>query len=167
MGIAAVEILEVGFEMTGSHACVHLTSDSGVTGLGAIRPCCCSGLAPPTSYIECDSRAARAPWLLPLPGAFDCEDRPALKTRQASSCSPPERSGRGAPAVDDECPAGMCRVTIREVAGQARVSLGTVSNVLNGPPLVAAETRQRVLEVTRGEPTMPRARLNRYRPGGG
>ena len=70
-----------------------------------------------------------------------------MNTRQASSCSPPERSGRGAPAVDDECPAGMCRVTIREVAGQARVPLGTVSNVLNGPHLVAAETRQRVLEV--------------------
>ena len=114
-----------------------------------------------------------------------------MNTRQASSCSPPERSGRGAPAVDDECPAGMCRVTIREVAGQARVPLGTVSNVLNGPHLVAAETRQRVLEVidqiglirssareasflrmlqeqrVQGVVTTLWGRLNRYRPGGG
>ena len=37
MEIAPVEILEVGFEMTGSHTFVYLTSDSGVTGLEAIR----------------------------------------------------------------------------------------------------------------------------------
>lgn len=35
--------------------------------------------------------------------------------------------------------------TIRDVAKQARVSVGTVSNVLNGSSLVKEETRQRVL----------------------
>jgi LacI family transcriptional regulator len=38
-------------------------------------------------------------------------------------------------------------VTIREVAEAARVSLGTVSNVLNRPNRVADDTRKRVLEV--------------------
>jgi LacI family transcriptional regulator, galactose operon repressor len=42
-------------------------------------------------------------------------------------------------------PAG--RVTIRDVAEQAGVSLGTASNVLNRPDRVAPETRARVLEV--------------------
>ncbi|HTW98302.1 MAG TPA: LacI family DNA-binding transcriptional regulator [Acidimicrobiales bacterium] len=41
----------------------------------------------------------------------------------------------------------MSRVTIRDVADQAGVSLGTVSNVLNRPELVAASTRRRVIEV--------------------
>src|SRR4029453_9943231 len=35
---------------------------------------------------------------------------------------------------------------IKEVARQAGVSLGTVSNVLNRPEVVAAQTRQRVLD---------------------
>ncbi len=39
------------------------------------------------------------------------------------------------------------RVTISEVARLARVSLGTVSNVLNNPAVVAPATRARVLEV--------------------
>jgi LacI family transcriptional regulator len=39
------------------------------------------------------------------------------------------------------------RVTIRDVAEQAAVSLGTASNVLNRPERVAPETRERVLEV--------------------
>lgn len=38
------------------------------------------------------------------------------------------------------------RATIRDVALRAGVSLGTVSNVLNRPELVAPETRQRVLD---------------------
>lgn len=38
------------------------------------------------------------------------------------------------------------RRTIRDVGDRARVSIGTVSNVLNAPHLVAAETRRRVLE---------------------
>ncbi|MFL5695183.1 MAG: substrate-binding domain-containing protein [Ktedonobacteraceae bacterium] len=38
-------------------------------------------------------------------------------------------------------------VSIREVAKQAGVSLGTVSNVLNRPEIVAEETRKRVLQV--------------------
>ena len=37
--------------------------------------------------------------------------------------------------------------SIREVAKRAGVSLGTVSNVLNRPEIVAEETRQRVLQV--------------------
>jgi LacI family transcriptional regulator len=39
----------------------------------------------------------------------------------------------------------MARQTIREVAERASVSLGTVSNVLNKPELVAEDTRERVL----------------------
>jgi LacI family transcriptional regulator len=39
----------------------------------------------------------------------------------------------------------MARQTIREVAERAEVSLGTVSNVLNRPELVAEDTRVRVL----------------------
>lgn len=39
----------------------------------------------------------------------------------------------------------MKRLTIRDVARRAGVSLGTVSNVLNRPELVAPETRERVL----------------------
>src|SRR5271157_229551 len=38
------------------------------------------------------------------------------------------------------------RVTIREVANMAQVSLGTVSNVLNNPLVVAPATRKRVLD---------------------
>ena len=38
------------------------------------------------------------------------------------------------------------RVTIREVANLAQVSLGTVSNVLNNPLVVAPATRKRVLD---------------------
>src|SRR5260221_12651839 len=37
--------------------------------------------------------------------------------------------------------------SIREVAKRAGVSLGTVSNVLNRPEIVAEETRKRVLQV--------------------
>ena len=40
----------------------------------------------------------------------------------------------------------MKRLTIRDVAERAGVSLGTVSNVLNNPDIVAAATRKRVLE---------------------
>lgn len=38
-------------------------------------------------------------------------------------------------------------MTIRDVAGLANVSLGTVSNVLNNPSMVSAATRERVVEV--------------------
>ncbi|MBE3561419.1 MAG: LacI family DNA-binding transcriptional regulator, partial [Ktedonobacteraceae bacterium] len=38
-------------------------------------------------------------------------------------------------------------LSIREVARRAGVSVGTVSNVLNRPAIVAEETRQRVLAV--------------------
>lgn len=48
----------------------------------------------------------------------------------------------------DNCQAGRrnSRVTIREVARLAGVSLGTASNVLNNPGIVAAPTRKRVLD---------------------
>jgi LacI family transcriptional regulator len=39
------------------------------------------------------------------------------------------------------------RVTVQQVARHANVSVGTVSNVLNRPQIVAAETRERVLRV--------------------
>ena len=42
--------------------------------------------------------------------------------------------------------AGHRRVTIRDVAHLAQVSLGTVSNVLNNPDVVAPPTRRRVLD---------------------
>ncbi|GIF98956.1 LacI family DNA-binding transcriptional regulator [Catellatospora citrea] len=41
----------------------------------------------------------------------------------------------------------MATVSIKEVARRARVSVGTVSNVLNGRATVAAATRRRVLDV--------------------
>src|SRR5919112_5468796 len=41
---------------------------------------------------------------------------------------------------------GMAAASIKEVAQHAGVSLGTVSNVLNRPEMVAEATRQRVLE---------------------
>jgi LacI family transcriptional regulator len=44
-------------------------------------------------------------------------------------------------------PAAVGRMTIRDVAEQAGVSLGTASNVLNRPDRVAPATRDRVLEV--------------------
>jgi LacI family transcriptional regulator len=53
---------------------------------------------------------------------------------------PPETGGDASGSI-------VGRVTIRDVAEQARVSLGTASNVLNSPDRVALETRERVLEV--------------------
>src|ERR671921_2069493 len=41
---------------------------------------------------------------------------------------------------------GMAAASIKEVAQHAGVSLGTVSNVLNRPEMVAEATRQRVLD---------------------
>jgi DNA-binding LacI/PurR family transcriptional regulator len=41
----------------------------------------------------------------------------------------------------------MKTVTIRDVAKQAGVGLGTVSRVINDSPLVSQATRQRVQEV--------------------
>jgi LacI family transcriptional regulator len=54
------------------------------------------------------------------------------------------RSDNGAQARATRVP--KRQVTIRDVAVEAEVSLGTVSNVLNRPNVVAVETRQRVLE---------------------
>lgn len=55
------------------------------------------------------------------------------------SVPPPRR--RAASGIPPTTPR---RVTIREVADLARVSIGTVSNVLNNPSLVAPVTRERV-----------------------
>jgi LacI family transcriptional regulator len=52
---------------------------------------------------------------------------------------------QGLPVTSKSAPAAG-RVTIRDVARLARVSLGTVSNVLNNPDVVAPPTRARVLE---------------------
>jgi LacI family transcriptional regulator, galactose operon repressor len=41
----------------------------------------------------------------------------------------------------------MAGASIKEVASRAGVSVGTVSNVLNRPEMVAAATRQRVADV--------------------
>ncbi len=54
----------------------------------------------------------------------------------------PKRNGP-APKVE---PQPWVPVTIRDVAKVARVSTGTVSNVLNRPDIVAESTRQRVLD---------------------
>ena len=63
--------------------------------------------------------------------------RKPLTTRSKDAAKP--RSPARQPLVG--------RVTIRDVAEQAAVSLGTASNVLNRPDRVAPETRERVLEV--------------------
>ncbi len=42
------------------------------------------------------------------------------------------------------------RATIRDVAEMAEVSLGTASNVLNNPELVAPSTRARVIQAIKG-----------------
>lgn len=57
---------------------------------------------------------------------------PVTRSDNTGDVPPPRKNGR--------------RVTIREVATEADVSLGTVSNVLNRPNSVAPETRQRVLD---------------------
>ena len=51
-------------------------------------------------------------------------------------------------AREGACPkSGAHRVTSLEVAAAAGVSQATVSNVLNRPELVAAETREKVIRV--------------------
>nr|WP_274637494.1 LacI family DNA-binding transcriptional regulator [Microbacterium bovistercoris] len=56
-------------------------------------------------------------------------------------------------------------VTIRDVAARAGVSAGTVSNVLNRPGYVAAETRERVLQVIADVGFTPTPRARRFRTG--
>jgi len=55
--------------------------------------------------------------------------------------------------------------TIRDVAREAGVSAGTVSNVLNRPGYVAASTRERVLAAIADLGFTPTARARRYRSG--
>lgn len=55
--------------------------------------------------------------------------------------------------------------TIRDVAERAGVSAGTVSNVLNRPSYVKAETRERVLVAIQELGFRPRARAQRFRDG--
>jgi LacI family transcriptional regulator len=54
---------------------------------------------------------------------------------------------------------------IRDVARHAGVSAGTVSNVLNRPSYVNAETRQRVLKAIEVLDFVPRSASRQYRPG--
>ncbi|GAA2226882.1 LacI family transcriptional regulator [Herbiconiux moechotypicola] len=55
--------------------------------------------------------------------------------------------------------------TIRDVAVRAGVSAGTVSNVLNRPSYVAAETRERVLDVIADLGFSPTQQARRFRTG--
>lgn len=54
---------------------------------------------------------------------------------------------------------------IRDVARHAGVSAGTVSNVLNRPSYVNAETRQRVLDAIEALQFTPRKASRQFRPG--
>lgn len=54
---------------------------------------------------------------------------------------------------------------IRDVARRAGVSAGTVSNVLNRPSYVNAETRQKVLDAIAELDFVPKANSRQYRPG--
>ena len=54
---------------------------------------------------------------------------------------------------------------IRDVARHAGVSAGTVSNVLNRPSYVNAETRQRVLDAIAELDFVPQKTARQYRPG--
>jgi LacI family transcriptional regulator len=64
-----------------------------------------------------------------------------------SSADTPELPPAASQASNDRRHPLPGRVTIREVAEQAGVSLGTASNVLNRPDRVASDTLARVLEV--------------------
>lgn len=76
-----------------------------------------------------------------------------LVTRKAKAPKP-EAKGDGVRVPGPGAPGSQAvrrgpakrRVTIRDVANLAQVSLGTVSNVLNNPSSVATTTRKRVLE---------------------
>jgi LacI family transcriptional regulator len=58
-----------------------------------------------------------------------------------------QRTGHDAPtSTYQQTAGGQLTTSIRDVAGRAGVSVGTVSNVLNRPDTVTAGTRQRVLE---------------------
>jgi LacI family transcriptional regulator len=63
------------------------------------------------------------------------------------STDPPQPPAASPQNGDGRRQAVSGRVTIRDVAEQAGVSLGTASNVLNRPDRVAADTLARVLEV--------------------
>jgi len=57
--------------------------------------------------------------------------------------------------------------TIHDVARQAGVSAGTVSNVLNRPSYVSADTRQRVLDAIQDLGFVPNESSRQFRPGRG
>src|SRR4051812_2212392 len=59
----------------------------------------------------------------------------------------------------------MRRVTMRDVAQQAGVSVGTVSNVLNSPEVVRERTRERVLEAIREIGFIPNSAARQLRRG--
>lgn len=67
-----------------------------------------------------------------------------MTPRRKEATKPPASPARAGRVTR---PAAVGRMTIRDVAEQAGVSLGTASNVLNRPDRVAPATRDRVLEV--------------------
>jgi LacI family transcriptional regulator len=67
-----------------------------------------------------------------------------LTPRRKEATKPPASTPQPARVAR---PTAVGRMTIRDVASQAGVSLGTASNVLNRPDRVAPATRDRVLEV--------------------
>ena len=68
--------------------------------------------------------------------------------RLSSSSTDPSQAAAASPyGADGRRQTVPGRVTIRDVAQQAGVSLGTASNVLNRPDRVAADTLARVIEV--------------------
>ena len=105
----------------------------------------------------------------PPPTGWDASRRAAILTTERLSASrasqewhtqvpvrralTPRRKDTTKRSPDSPAPVGAARqqnverVTIRDVAQQAGVSLGTASNVLNHPHRVAPETQARVLEV--------------------
>lgn len=68
-------------------------------------------------------------------------------------------------AAESEMAPGRTAVTIRDVAEHAGVSAGTVSNVLNRPFYVNADTREKVMTSIRALDFVPKQRARQFRPG--
>ena len=123
----------------------------------APRPCACDGIPRPQLSPERNEsiQVGQENYQAPLPPWINI--RGQSLSRHAATTSrllfvvaarnrlgPADR--RHATAAAGDLVATKRRVTIREVANLAQVSLGTVSNVLNNPSVVAPVTRKRVLD---------------------